>query len=1007
MQTQALLQALSSLSASSSAQETLRLDDLVWLGTTPSGIDGFSDPFGLLSIRNNSLSSPANGQLSVLGPSGAALPTSNKILEHLQLRSNLAGDQSIRATWLVAVRNRPSETNSQQPRRVGLPLLQTRIELGNPPATLRPFSNLRTLPFSNSWTLRQATDWNLGVDIEDESAAEQVLNAAFSTSESASLEEGSHSTAMEEVHHWIRLLAAAIGWELDQITEAHPASIEPVEDRVTVCIGLGLIAPSPTSSFTQRAAVGRWASVEGIDETAFNSIAFPHVREHSTGLAAGQAAEPLEGPAGHSALIATHDSDVHSIATFEGLLPLSAAQRMIALSAATEPVTAVSGAPGTGKTHTLCAAICNAIAAGQSVLVATRSTEAAEVIAAQLGKQPGPPALRFGSPDALKSAISELDRRLTAPTQDLHAGDSKLEVQLEARTLEVQTLHARALELLAVVEAVETYLTDPEIIGAFREEFPPLFAPNADLERFTKTLNTARSVEGNWWVRQRRRVAIRRLNKRLSTPLKTDNEPHLARRLRHIGEAIAAAEASRSKPQLTEIGEELRRTLPRWFEATASLRLLRGQLLDQELLEQARSSSGRQVVSALSTALRSGAASRGKLIDTLNPQELLQAAPLWLGTLGEIERLLPKIAGLFDLVVVDEASQVELAVAAPGLLRAKRALIAGDPQQLRFVSFLSSEATHSAFAQADLLEHVARLDPARNSVFDLAASAAPVQWLDEHYRSAPHLIGFSAEHFYSNPLHLVTQSPHNLTLDCIHTHLVADNQSAIAEAIERTRALHREGVQSIGIISPFRDIVDQLTETALTDLSPELLADTNLMIATTHGFQGAERSHVLIVVGIDHTSPPGRARFLENANLFNVLVTRARNEIDVFATEVSEPSSLIGRYLTWARTPLDMRLSAAAARNATAETFGQACRFGGASVTNSFPVGRHAVDVVLEYETNVIGVLCGTHPDGATAHLDRYAMLRQAGWDVVDLIPPDDPEQVVKLSAEITSRPRS
>ena len=169
MQTQALLQALSSLSASSSAQETLRLDDLVWLGTTPSGIDGFSDPFGLLSIRNNSLSSLANGQLSVLGPSGAALPTSNKILEHLQLRSNLAGDQSIRATWLVAVRNRPSETNSQQPRRVGLPLLQTRIELGNPPATLRPFSNLRTLPFSNSWTLRQATDWNLGVDIEDES----------------------------------------------------------------------------------------------------------------------------------------------------------------------------------------------------------------------------------------------------------------------------------------------------------------------------------------------------------------------------------------------------------------------------------------------------------------------------------------------------------------------------------------------------------------------------------------------------------------------------------------------------------------------------------------------------------------------------------------------------------------------------------------------------------------------------------------------------------------------
>ena len=47
---------------------------------------------------------------------------------------------------------------------------------------------------------------------------------------------------------------------------------------------------------------------------------------------------------------------------------------------------------------------------------------------------------------------------------------------------------------------------------------------------------------------------------------------------------------------------------------------------------------------------------------------------------------LPFEPGIFDLVVIDEASQCDIASALPLLYRARRAVIIGDPLQLKHVS---------------------------------------------------------------------------------------------------------------------------------------------------------------------------------------------------------------------------------------------------------------------------------------------------------------------------------
>ncbi len=68
---------------------------------------------------------------------------------------------------------------------------------------------------------------------------------------------------------------------------------------------------------------------------------------------------------------------------------------------------------------------------------------------------------------------------------------------------------------------------------------------------------------------------------------------------------------------------------------------------------------------------------------------LLEVFPIWLVKMSDIHDVLPLSRGLFDLAIVDEATQCDIASTLPVLQRARRAVITGDPAQLRHISFLS------------------------------------------------------------------------------------------------------------------------------------------------------------------------------------------------------------------------------------------------------------------------------------------------------------------------------
>src|SRR5690606_28344242 len=128
----------------------------------------------------------------------------------------------------------------------------------------------------------------------------------------------------------------------------------------------------------------------------------------------------------------------------------------------------------------------------------------------------------------------------------------------------------------------------------------------------------------------------------------------------------------------------------------------------------------------LAAALRAGRNRRRQILADLDGRVLVRALPLWIGTVTDVEDLLPPVPGLFDLVIVDEAVHVDQIRAAPVLARGRRALVAGDPRQLRFVSFVADVDVALTLRRHALTTAADRIDVRRSSAFDLAAGAAAV-----------------------------------------------------------------------------------------------------------------------------------------------------------------------------------------------------------------------------------------------------------------------------------------
>lgn len=677
-------------------------------------------------------------------------------------------------------------------------------------------------------------------------------------------------------------------------------------------------------------------------------------------------------------------------------LPLTDAQREAVLTARTAPVSVVSGAPGTGKSHAAVAIALDTVARGGAVLLATRSGHAADVLAGLLERHPGPAPVRIGGGTTRRELADRLAGGL--PARASRAAREAAATAEEAAAARVRTAHEDLARLLAIADGDDR--VDPTREALLRAEVPGAFTvPYAQVGDL---LDEATPRPDDGWIRGWLRG---RADRRLRALLGADTDLGLDR----IRGAVELGRRRRLAAAIEEAGglelAPVRRDLD---QARAALRAAVGHRLDVETVG-APNRDGRRAVAGLAAALRAGPARRSELLARLDAAALTAALPLWVGTVREVEQLLPQAPGMFDLVVLDEASQLDQVVTAPVLARARRAVVTGDPRQLRHVSFVADDEVDRALA-ADALEELAdRLDVRRVSAFDAAAAVAPVRWLDEHLRSVPHLIQFSAERFYDQHLHVVTTHPSVATHDAIDTlHVTGSTQDDVVgaevEAVldELRRLAARDAPGTVGVVTPFRAQADALEEAVLAAFDLDVIEHLGLRVGTVHGFQGGERDTVIVSLGLAEGDPPQRRTFAEDPHLVNVMVTRARHRLLVVTALPRGTGGLLGEYLDHAERPPSPPRPREPVDAWTGELLRELRRNGHRVVAGTDR--RHGVDLVVGEGVDAVGVLTQPHPDGVDADIARHVALVRAGWELVEAYATPSADDPVARVLELRER---
>lgn len=598
------------------------------------------------------------------------------------------------------------------------------------------------------------------------------------------------------------------------------------------------------------------------------------------------------------------------------VVPTNAEQEAAVAAAMSAVLTVVTGPPGTGKTQVLVNVAAAAVAGGETVLLASKNNHAIDVVAGRLRAMNSEAApVRTGKSDRAREAAGEiraaLGRPTVAPGDLADARDRWEQVRRAALPLyeQLMELHRLQGELAAADSALQAHLTTlPAGLGGVHGpvEREVLVASH---QRAVRLLDELDRTPDRWLRRRRRRRMEAEADGQVQTTIgQFDSEAQGVLTGIHLGSggraALAAVAAALAAVDLRERFERARRALElapgrdeAWRAVDQSLvgRIAHGNHLVAAAWRErlrAASSTARNRAGAYAVQLADGSRSsaRGSMPD------VLPTFPVWAVTSLASGSNLPLRGGLFDLVVIDEASQSDLASAIPLFFRAKRALVVGDPHQLTHITSVSARRDEQLARTAGLSEEEhGRFSYNATSLFAAAErvyNREPV-FLRQHFRSHPDVIGFSNREVYGDRLVVRTLPDRFLPgmavewVDCAGPWEHGRNGRSVRKPVEAEVVLDELERQwkeleplgrSLGVVSPFRAHVELLRDRLGLRL-PSLVG--KLAIDTAHGFQGDERDVMILSPSVGAGLPARTIRFAGDRNLVNVAVTRARARLVV------------------------------------------------------------------------------------------------------------------------------
>lgn len=501
------------------------------------------------------------------------------------------------------------------------------------------------------------------------------------------------------------------------------------------------------------------------------------------------------------------------------------------------PYSLIVGPPGTGKSYTIAALAIDQLSKGNSVLIASRTNQAVDVIGDKIEKQLkiNDVIIRAGR----KQYLTKLKRFLKNLLNNVYTQD--------AEKINTNRLFRDINRLDDKIESLESKFNQRVIEELKWGEYLAENKKNKSL--ISSIYKKFISWKNNW------NEPLWEISHRLENYLN-----------RQIVQIIQFIEGSYKK-QIARTLKRDRKTLQDFLKAL-----------------NARTSSQQE-----------------SILKSLDFNVIFKTFPVWLVKFTDIYRVLPLQKELFDVAIIDEATQCDIATCLPVIQRAKKVIFAGDPEQLRHVSFLSfsrQKILRDKFGLNDIDENL--LNYREKSILDVISEAIidqeQVVFLNEHYRSLPSIIRFSNKHFYSNSLKIMTSQPGialNKGLELIQCQGKRDKRGInkteadriideIKQIIEKQLELNTETCQSLGVLSPFRAQVDYLANQIAKEFSTNEIIKHNILIGTAYAFQGEERDVMFLSFAIDNESHPAAFYHINKSDVFNVSITRARSMQKVF-----------------------------------------------------------------------------------------------------------------------------
>lgn len=261
-------------------------------------------------------------------------------------------------------------------------------------------------------------------------------------------------------------------------------------------------------------------------------------------------------------------------------------------------------------------------------------------------------------------------------------------------------------------------------------------------------------------------------------------------------------------------------------------------------------------------------------------QEFNREYPIILSTTYSIKGTL-NFEHTYDYLIVDEASQVDLATGVLAFTSARNIVIVGDLQQLPNV--LDSQNIQKS---GEIWGRYSLPETYHFSAHSLLSSATaawpevPTVLLREHYRCHPKIINFCNQKFYGGKLIVMTEDHEES--DVLTMYRTAPGNHARGHLNQRQidvirqevlPRLERQGYGNIGIITPYRDQVAAIQ----TQLGKEL------EVATVHKFQGREKD-AIVLTSVDNVITD----FVDDPRMLNVAVSRAVKSLTVVTSQDSQ-----------------------------------------------------------------------------------------------------------------------